>query len=113
MIGLDSMGHLYSDVSVAELYDFAVNKLGLKPEWNHYGRYFPHFDLTTARKKKQAKELGALYVDARNDIERYKTVRIMYAKWHNENAHLNYWYESAGLVGQKILRIDFKKLGIG
>lgn len=112
MIILDSMGHLYSDESVEELYDFAVRKLGLKPEWNHYGRYFPHFDLTTARKKKQARDLGALYVDARDDLARYKKVRLMYAEWHSKVQHLNYWYECKGLANQKILRIDFKKLGI-
>lgn len=112
MIILDSMGHLYSDVSVQELYDFAVKKLRLKPEWNHYGRHFPHFDLTTKRKKDLAVQLGALYVDARDDIERYKKVRLMYHEWHLTVAHLEYWYESKGLVGQKILRIDFNKLGI-
>lgn len=112
MIILDSMGHLYSDVSVQELYDFAVKKLRLKPEWNHYGRHFPHFDLTTKRKKDLAVSLGALYVDVREDFARYDRVRKMYAEWHASVAHLNYWYESTGLVNQKILRIDFSKLGI-
>ena len=112
MIIVDSMGHLYSDESLQELYDFAVKKLKLKPEWNHYSRHFPHFDLTTKRKISQAVSLGALYVDARDDIERYRKVRELYSKFLTDNQHLNFWYESKGLVGQKILRIDFKKLGI-
>jgi hypothetical protein len=53
MIILDSMGHLYSDTSVEELFDFAVRKLKLKPEWNHYGRHFPHFDLTTKKRSER------------------------------------------------------------
>lgn len=112
MIILDSMGHLYSDVSVQELYDFAVKKLGLKPEWNHYGRHFPHFDLTTKRKKDLAVQLGALYVDVREDFARYDRVRKMYAQWLQDNQHLEFWYECKGLVNQKIMRIDFNKLGI-
>lgn len=112
MIILDSMGHLYSDVSVQELYDFAVKKLGLKPEWNHYGRHFPHFDLTTKRKKDLAVKLGALYVDVREDFDRYDRVRKMYAQWHMDNCHLCYWYDGTGLHGQKILRINFERLGI-
>lgn len=57
------MGHLYSTESLDELFDFAVGKMKLKPEWNHLGRYFPHFDLTTKRANARATELGAFLVD--------------------------------------------------
>lgn len=112
MIYLDTMGHLYSDESLQELYDFAVKKLYLKPQWNHYSRLFPHFDLTTSKKKSKAVKLGAIKVDARDDKEQYDRCRTWCAKFHEENEHLNYWYECKGLANQKILRIDFAKLGI-
>ncbi len=112
MIILDSMGHLYSDTSIQELYDFAVKKLKLKPQWNHYSRHFPHFDLTTKHKKDLAINLGALYVDARDDIYRHKRAQQIYKNFYEENKDKKYWYECKGLMGQKILRIDFNKLGI-
>jgi hypothetical protein len=109
MIYIDTMGHLFSDESIEELFDFAVNKLGLKPEWNHYSRNFPHFDLTTNRKKKQAKDLGAKFDDdtTTNSMILYKKVFNLY----KEKGPLPY-YESKGLVGQKIYRVDFKKLSL-
>ncbi len=112
MIILDSMGHLYSTESLKELYDFAVNKLGLKPEWNHYSGNLPHFDLTTKRKQNQAVALGAKYMEARGAIGEVKKARKLYKKFYDENHDKKYWYESTGLYKQKILRIDFKKLGI-
>lgn len=111
MIILDNMGHLYSNENLQELYDFAVKKLKLKPEWNHYSRHFPHFDLTTKRKKDLAISLGAKLVDAVKDPQ-YDIARKIYFKFYQENKHLNYWYEDTGLFGQRILRINFKKLGI-
>lgn len=102
------MGHLYSDESIFELYDFAVNKLNLKPYWNHYSRNFPHFDLL-GKKKKEAIDLGAKYISVRDDINRYKEIKEVYKKFHLENKHLNYLYESKGLNGQRILRINFSK----
>lgn len=102
------MGHLYSDESIFELYDFAVNKMNLKPYWNHYSVFFPHFDLF-GKKKKEAINLGAIFVNARDDIERYRQVKKLYKKFHEKNKHLDYLYESKGLMGQKILRIDFSK----
>jgi hypothetical protein len=118
MIILDSMGHLYSDESLQELYDFAVKKLKMNPKWNHYSRHFPHFDLTTANKKKQAISLGAKLVDARDDIvgkdgiSRYKIAKKVFKEFYIENKHLVYWYYCTGLYKQKIMRIDFEKLGI-
>jgi hypothetical protein len=61
MIYLDDFGHLFSGTSIKELYEFAI-KLKLLPEWNHYSTCFPHFDLTTARKKQQAKDLGGSFL---------------------------------------------------
>jgi hypothetical protein len=39
MIYLDSMGHLLSDESFGESYQFGVKKLKLKPQYNHYSRH--------------------------------------------------------------------------
>lgn len=111
MILLDTMGHLYSDESLQELYNFAVKGLKLKPEWNHYSRHFPHFDLTTKRKKDQALKLGAKLVDAVRDPH-YDKAKKVYKQFLEDNQQLEYWYKCKGLHGQEILRIDFKKLGI-
>ena len=113
MILVDSMGHLYSTESIEELYDFAVNKMKLKPQWNHYSRHFPHFDLTTKNKINQSIKLGARLVDARDDKEEYDKCRAWARKMYQEEweeKENKYFYESKGLVGQKILRIDFNKL---
>ena len=115
MIILDSMSHLYSTKDLQELYDFAVKKLKLKPEWNHYSRHFPHFDLTTHKKKSLAIEHGAIFIDAREDIEQVRLTRKVFAELYQEkwiNQKIKYFYESKGLYGQAILRIDFKLLGI-
>ncbi len=120
MIILDSMGHLYSDKSLAELYKFAVIDLKLKPDWNHYSNLFPHFDLTTARKKKEALSKGAIPVSARTDMSN----RLTGNKSHYELCKI--WtkemietcrsegiigaYISVGLLGQPIKRLDFKRL---
>lgn len=112
MIYIDTMGHLYSDESMQELYDFAVKTLNLKPQWNHLSRDFPHFDLTAPKKKSEAVKAGAIKVDARDDNEQYDRCRKWFREFHQLNYHKNYWYECKGLYGQKILRIDFNKLGI-
>lgn len=107
MIYLDSFGHLFSDVSVDELYDFAVNKLGLKPHWNHYSRNLPHFDLTTKRKQNRAIELGAIWLDDnRIIVAKYNEVKPLYPS--SPDKCLPY-YKCKGLHGQDILRVDFKK----
>lgn len=115
MIYLDSMGHLYSTESLQELYDFAVKKLKLKPNWNHYSRHFPHFDLTTKAKQKQAIKLGAIFVDAREDIEQVKSTRQTFKLFYEEKYvkdGIKYFYECEGLYKQKILRIDFDVIGV-
>lgn len=111
MILLDTMGHLYSDESLQELYDFAVKKLNLNPKWNHYSRHFPHFDLTTASKKRMAKQLGAKEVDAVRDPHYAKAIGV-FKEFYERNQHLQFWYKCKGLYNQEILRIDFEKLGI-
>ena len=106
MIYIDRFGHLFSDSSIEELYDFAVNKLGLKPWWNHYSRNFPHFDLTTKGKITQAVKLGAVYLeDTRKIVEIYNKVKPLYPS-SGENS-LPYM-KGKGLHGQAILRVDFK-----
>ena len=114
MIYLDNWGHLFSDESWQELYDFAVKKLKLKPEWNHYSRYFLHFDLTTKNKNEMALRLGALMESEEKAKRReiFKRTQLMNLEAHREYGHIKYWYESKGLHGQKILRVDFAKIGI-
>lgn len=113
MIFLDKMGHLYSDESWQELYDFAVKKLKLKSNWNHYSRNFLHFDLTTAGKRNQALALGAKREEDELDVSallmRTKTMNINSLE---KNRHLEFWFPCRGLYGQKILRVDFALLGI-
>ena len=84
-------------------------KLRLKPEWNHYSRHFPHFDLITQKMIDKAILLGAR-VDE-NSVELFDRTRQVFKKFFNENAHLKYWYHCKGLLKQPIMRIDFKKLG--
>jgi hypothetical protein len=58
------MGHLFSDESFEELYQFGVKKLKLKPQYNHYSRHLPHFDLTTKAIKERAVNLGAKKINS-------------------------------------------------
>lgn len=107
MIYVDRFGHLFSDVSVDELYEFAVNKLKLKPEWNHYSRNLPHFDLTTKRKQKQAVELGATWLEETQEIlSMYNKCKPLYPS--SSDKCLPH-YRCKGLFGQDILRVDFPK----
>lgn len=106
MIYLDYLGHLFSDESVDELYNFAVTRLGLKPEWNHYSRNFPHFDLTTETKKKQAIKLGAIYIDdSRTLIGIFNKIKTTYPT--SGDGALPF-IKGKGLRNQDILRVDFK-----
>ncbi len=102
-IYLDSMGHLFSDKSLKELYDFAVGELKLKPEWNHYSRHFPHFDLITKNKINQAIKKGAIYLEIREALPIIRSTKKVYKKEY-PLPH----YKSKGLRGQDILRVDFK-----
>lgn len=113
MIYLDEMGHLYSNNSIQELYDFAVKKLKLKPQWNHYSRWFLHFDLTTKNKQRIAFNMGAIKEPTRKlTVDTYRDTRLYYRQFHKKNEHLKYWYECKGLYKQRILRVNFKILGI-
>lgn len=106
MIYLDNMGHCYSDTSLEELYDFCVVKLGLRPEWNHYSREFPHFDIRDKSYRARVIELGAIPIANR---EMVRLVRQEITPYKN--------LREAGVVplieetfrGKKITRIDFKK----
>ena len=51
MIYLDNMGHLFSDESLQELFDFAMDILNFRADWNHYTEYYPHFDILMRSKK--------------------------------------------------------------
>lgn len=107
MIYLDRFGHLFSDESVDELYEFGVNRLGLKPEWNHYSRNLPHFDLTTKRKQNEAVKLGAVWLeDSREIVDMYQKCRFVYPS--SSDKCLPY-VKGTGLHGQALLRVDFKK----
>lgn len=103
MIYLDGLGHLFSDVSVVELYEFAVKKLKMKSTWNHYSRNFPHFDITTDGMRRKAVALGAREIDLRHSLVLIKKVKSIYT---DSDFPL---YESIGLVNQKIYRIDYSK----
>lgn len=105
MIYLDFAGHCFSDTSIEELYDFGVNKLNLKPHWNHYSRHFPHFDLTTKAKKKLAIKLGAIYL---KDFQEWKPVVAKTKEAFQTDLPK---YLCKGLYGQTIYRVDFKELG--
>lgn len=105
------MGHLYSTTDLKELHDFAVKKLNLKPEWNHLGTWFPHFDLTTKAKKDKCLSYGVKLVDAR-ELETYKQCKEWFIQLYKEEQIKDnkFWYESKGLYGQRINRLDFEKL---
>lgn len=105
MIYLDFAGHCFSDTSIEELYEFAVHKLNLNPQWNHYSRFFPHFDLTTKAKQKLAIKLGAIYL---KDYQEWKPV-VERTKQNFQNDLPK--YRCKGLYGQAIYRVDFKQLG--
>lgn len=109
MIYLDNYGHLFSDESFQELYDFGVKKLKLKPTWNHYSKHFPHFDLTTKRKKELALKNGAVLIENNRDlVELFRKVRDRFKIFYDKYKEEEYYYEAKGLVGQKILRVNFK-----
>lgn len=106
MIYLDWFGHLFSDNSLEELYDFAVKGLKLKPEWNHYSRNLPHFDLTTKAKQQQAIKMGAIYLNNSQELREPMGRATEFYKQHSYPKYL-----SKGLVGQTIYRVDFKAMG--
>lgn len=111
MIILDDMGHLYSTVSTKELYDFAI-KLGMNPEWNHYNRHFPHFDLTTKGKMNLAVKMGAKLVDAREDAELVNLTKDWSRKMYEDETRKGnvYYYKSRGLhdMGWKKFKENFQ-----
>ena len=70
MVYLDLRGHLVADTQT-ELHAFAL-RMGLRRHWFHNkrGRRHPHYDLTTARKRRQAILAGAVLVSARQVVEK-------------------------------------------
>lgn len=103
MIYLDFSGHLFSDSSLEELYDFAVLKLKMNPRWNHYSRFFPHFDLTTKGKKQLALKMGATY------LSDYKSWAPVIAATKQTFQLDLPKYQCKGLLGQDIFRVDFEQ----
>ena len=103
---IDSWGHLFSDQSVRELWSVA-SRIGMRAEWNHYSKGFPHFDLTTEGKKMLAVAHGAKHLSVRDAEWRITVDGMMRATfnrtWHERCAVCQ---TGTGLVGQKILRLD-------
>lgn len=104
MIYVDSMGHCYSDSSLEELYDFCVTKLGLRPEWNHYSRGFPHFDLRDKTFLEIAVQAGATRLKNR---EMLKLVRRDDSPFSDQNLDPNIIFYRDTFRGREITRIDF------
>ena len=68
MILIDAKGHMVSTTSEHELHLFA-RQIGLKREWYQGGKH-PHYDLTTAQKRRQAIGNGARKVSSRELIRK-------------------------------------------
>lgn len=107
-IYLDSWKHLISDESVTELWDFA-DTIGLKADWNHYTRGYPHFDLMKS-KIKDAIIWGANEIEMRSpehmEIRKNMKLNVFNQEWHDECA---VWFPGVGKLGQNILRLDIMK----
>jgi hypothetical protein len=71
MIYLDTMGHLTSDQSGLELFEFAI-EIGLKREWFQDKGPIPHFDLTTKRMFNRAVAHGATLVPPKELVKKYR-----------------------------------------
>lgn len=71
MIYLDTMGHLISDQSGLELFEFAYS-IGLQREWFQDKGPIPHFDLTTKRMYNRAVAHGAIQVSPKELVKKYR-----------------------------------------
>jgi uncharacterized protein YfbU (UPF0304 family) len=101
-IYLDCYGHLFSNSSIEELYNFAVVKMKFKSEWNHYSRYFPHFDCTTQNAKNRAIKYGAIYLeDTKDIIAKFDECEKIF----KDDLPM---IRGKGLANQNIWRVDFK-----
>lgn len=69
---IDCVGHLVAD-SLDELHEFAY-RLGLKRRWFQDKR-LPHYDLTTARKRRRAVIEGAWLVTSREIVVKARELR--------------------------------------
>jgi hypothetical protein len=68
--------HLTTDEDIEGLHEFA-RKIGLKREWFQDHPIHPHYDLT-ARRRKMAWALGALFIPAREQARaRLKKVGVL------------------------------------
>lgn len=65
--------HLLAD-TVEELHRFAIDRLGMKPEWFQNNSRLPHYDLTVGNRFK-ALRLGAFEIDDE------KVVKLMKAPY--------------------------------
>lgn len=106
MIYLDNMGHCYSDTSLEELYEFCVTKLGLRPEWNHYSRGFPHFDIRDQSYRDRVIQMGAVPVTNREMVRLVRTDTSPFKDLHELGIVPLY---KDVFRGKQITRIDFKK----
>lgn len=106
MIYLDNMGHCYSDTSLEELYEFCVGKLGLRPEWNHYSRGFPHFDIRDRSYRDRVIELGATPISNREMVRIVRSETSPFRTLHEDGIVPTY---QDTFRGREITRIDFKK----
>ena len=73
MIYVDDMGHMIADTE-DELHEFA-RRLKLKRSWYQDKGKYPHYDLTTKRKRNKAVILGAKQVTSRQIIKISKKLK--------------------------------------
>jgi Protein of unknown function (DUF4031) len=105
VIYIDNMGHCYSDTSLDELYEFCVTKLGLRPEWNHYSREFPHFDIRDRSYRDRVIALGAVAI---TNKEMVRLVRGGSSPYSNSNSQAIPLYQE-NFRGKQIMRVDFAR----
>jgi hypothetical protein len=67
MIYMDNIGHLMTDGDLEELHVFAEG-IGLQRVWFQDRKKYPHYDLTSERKRRQAISSGAKVVNSRELI---------------------------------------------
>lgn len=97
--------HCWAD-SVPELMEFCVRKLGMRRAWFQDKKYFPHFDLTAA-KRTQAIKLGAIEADDEAAVRHRRFLRELEQR---DKAKFNVYYKGE-FVGQlKSLQVESLEL---
>ena len=87
MILIDDTGHLASDTSWEELHDFAA-LIGLRRSWFQDDPRHPHYDCTTAKKRRLAIARGAELVDTREMMFRLYEAGLWTPTWPEIVDHL-------------------------